>query len=81
MDWMLEGLLQGTQFQKLYNRRIEDLRRKHNLRKVDIDILYFLFKSGEAAYLYCAGSGGPPLYAHSTDRSCSKDCRRNHRAS
>ncbi|NBH15728.1 MarR family transcriptional regulator [Lachnospiraceae bacterium] len=47
MDWMLEGLLQGTQFQKLYNRRIEDLRRKHNLRKVDIDILYFLFKSGE----------------------------------
>lgn len=47
MDWMLEGLLQGTQFQKLYNRKIEDLRREYNLRKVDIDILYFLFKSGE----------------------------------
>ncbi len=47
MDWMLEGLLQGTQFQKLYNRKIEDLRKKNNLRKVDIDILYFLFKSGE----------------------------------
>ncbi len=47
MDWMLEGLLQGTQFQKLYNRRIEDLRREYNLRKVDIDILYFLYKSGE----------------------------------
>ena len=47
MDWMLEGLLQGTQLQKLYNRRIEDLRREYNLRKVDIDILYFLFKSGE----------------------------------
>ena len=47
MDWMLESLLQGTQFQKLYNRRIEDLRRNNNLRKVDIDILYFLFKSGE----------------------------------
>ncbi len=47
MDWMLEGLLQGTQFQKLYNRKIEDLRREYNLRKVDIDILYFLSKSGE----------------------------------
>ncbi len=47
MDWMLEGLLQGTQFQKLYNRRIETLRQEYDLRKVDIDILYFLFKSGE----------------------------------
>lgn len=47
MDWMLESLLQGTQFQKLYNRKIDNLRRKNNLRKVDIDILYFLFKSGE----------------------------------
>ncbi len=47
MDWMLEGLLQGTQFQKLYNRRIEDLRKEYNLRKVDIDILYFLYMSGE----------------------------------
>lgn len=47
MDWMLEGLLQGTQFQKLYNRKIEALRREYSLRKVDIDILYFLFKSGE----------------------------------
>lgn len=47
MDWMLEGLLQGTQFQKIYNRRIEDLRKEYNLRKVDIDILYFLYKSGE----------------------------------
>lgn len=47
MDWMLEGLLQGTQFQKLYNRRIEALRREYNLRKVDIDILYFLFISGK----------------------------------
>lgn len=47
MDWMLEGLLQGTQLQKLYNRRIEALRKEYNLRKVDIDILYFLFKSGE----------------------------------
>lgn len=47
MDWMLEGLLQGTQFQKFYNRRIEDMRREYDLRKVDIDILYFLFKSGE----------------------------------
>ena len=47
MDWMLEGLLQGTQFQKLYNRRIEVLREEYDLRKVDIDILYFLFKSGE----------------------------------
>ena len=47
MDWMLEGLLQGTQFQKLYNRKIEALLREYSLRKVDIDILYFLFKSGE----------------------------------
>lgn len=47
MDWMLEGLLQGTQFQKLYNRKIEVLREEYNLRKVDIDILYFLFKSGK----------------------------------
>ena len=47
MDWMLEGLLQGTQLQKLYNRKIEALRVEYNLRKVDIDILYFLFKSGK----------------------------------
>lgn len=47
LDWMLEGLLQGTQFQKLYNRRIEALRQEYNLRKIDIDILYFLCKSGE----------------------------------
>ncbi|MCI8858511.1 MAG: winged helix-turn-helix transcriptional regulator [Lachnospiraceae bacterium] len=47
MDWMLEGLLQGTQLQKLYNRKIEALRVEYNLRKVDIDILYFLYKSGE----------------------------------
>ena len=39
MDWMLEGLLQGTQLQKLYNRKIEALRVEYNLRKVDIDIL------------------------------------------
>ena len=47
MDWMLEGLLQGTQFQTLYNRKIETLREEYHLRKIDIDILYFLFKSGE----------------------------------
>ncbi len=47
MDWMLEGLLQGTQLQKLYNQKIEALRREYSLRKVDIDILYFLYKSGE----------------------------------
>ena len=35
MDWMLEGLLQGTQFQTLYNRRIEALRAEYNLRKID----------------------------------------------
>lgn len=47
MDWMIEGLLQGTQFQKLYNRKIEALREEYHLRKIDIDILYFLYKSGE----------------------------------
>lgn len=47
MDWMLEGLLQGTQFQTLYNRKIESLREEYHLRKIDIDILYFLYKSGE----------------------------------
>ena len=47
MDWMLEGLLQGTQFQTLYNRKIETLREEYHLRKIDIDILYFLYKSGE----------------------------------
>lgn len=43
----MEGLLQGTQLQKIYNRKIEALRKEYNLRKVDIDILYFLYKSGE----------------------------------
>lgn len=47
MDWMLEGLLQGTQFRKVYIRGIEDLCKEYNLRRVDIDILYFLYKSGE----------------------------------
>ena len=47
MDWMIESLLQGTQFQKLYNRKIETLSEAHRLRKIDIDILFFLHKSGE----------------------------------
>lgn len=47
MDWMIESLLQGTQFQKLYNRKIEALRESYHLCKIDIDILYFLHKSGE----------------------------------
>ena len=47
MDWMIESLLQGTQFQKLYNRKIETLWEAHRLRKIDIDILFFLHKSGE----------------------------------
>ena len=47
MDWMLECLLQGTQLQKIYNQKIEALRKEYSLRKVDIDILYFLYKSGE----------------------------------
>ncbi len=47
MDWMIESLLQGTQFQKLYNRKIETLREAQRLRKIDVDILFFLHKSGE----------------------------------
>ncbi|MFG6383548.1 MAG: MarR family transcriptional regulator [Lachnospiraceae bacterium] len=47
MDWMIEGLLQGTQIQTLYSRKIEALCEEYHLRKIDIDILYFLYKSGE----------------------------------
>ena len=46
MDWMIESLLQGTQLQKLYNQKIDALRNEYHLCKIDIDILYFLYKSG-----------------------------------
>lgn len=47
MDQATELLLQGHQFKKLYERFITNIREKYDLKKIDVDILYFLRNSHE----------------------------------
>ena len=43
----LEVILSGNQFKRLYESEIASLREKYGLRKIDVEILYFLYISGE----------------------------------
>lgn len=47
MEQSLEVLLRGNQFKLLVENRITEIRKKYQLKKIDIEILNFLSKSGE----------------------------------
>ena len=42
----MESILQGGQFKKLLEEQSLELRRKYDLKKAELDILYFLSRSG-----------------------------------
>ena len=42
MDRQIESILQGGQFKKLLEEQSMVLRRKYDLKKAELDILYFL---------------------------------------
>lgn len=46
MDIQMESILQGGQFKKLLSEQSMELRRKYDLKKAELEILYFLSKSG-----------------------------------
>ncbi len=45
MERQIDNLLHGVQFKQLMEYRIAEIREKYDLRKVDIEILYYLSKS------------------------------------
>lgn len=47
MEKQIDNLLHGVQFKQLMENRITELREKYGLRKVDIEILYYLSRCGE----------------------------------
>ncbi len=47
MDEKLELALKGGMFRRLIERQFFEIRRKYNLKKVDIEVLYFLAKNQE----------------------------------
>ncbi|MDY4692453.1 MAG: MarR family transcriptional regulator, partial [Blautia sp.] len=42
MDGQIESILQGGQFKKLLDEQSAELRRKYDLKKAELEILYFL---------------------------------------
>ena len=46
MDIQMESILQGGQFKKLLSEQSMELRQKYDLKKAELEILYFLSKSG-----------------------------------
>ena len=46
MDMQMESIVQGGQFKKLLSEQSMELRRKYDLKKAELEILYFLSKSG-----------------------------------
>jgi len=38
----VEGFMNGQQFKKLYEKKCEPLMKKYDLRKIDLDVLFFL---------------------------------------
>lgn len=46
MEREIDFLLYGNQFKKLYEKEILRLRDSYDLKKIDIDILYYLYHSG-----------------------------------
>lgn len=47
MDTQIEVLLHGARYKQLLESRIAAIREKYELRKVDIEVLYYLSKCGE----------------------------------
>lgn len=47
MEEVMERILRGGQFKILFERQISELRKKYNLKKSEIEILYFLSKCGQ----------------------------------
>ena len=46
MDDQIELILRGGQFKKLLDERAAILRKKYNMKKAEVEIVYFLSKSG-----------------------------------
>lgn len=47
MDTQIERLLHGVRYKQLLESRIICIREKYDLRKVDVEVLYYLSKCGE----------------------------------
>ena len=47
MDGQMENFLQGGFFKKLMEEQMGDLRQKYDMKKAELEILYFLSKCGE----------------------------------
>ena len=47
MDAQMEAILQGGHFKKLQEEQIAQLRRRYDLKKAELEILYFLSRCGE----------------------------------
>ena len=47
MDTQIDVILQGGQFKKLLEEQSAELRKKYNMKRAELEILYFLSKSGE----------------------------------
>lgn len=47
MDAQMEAILQGGCFKKLQEERIAQLRRRYDMKKAELEILYFLSRCGE----------------------------------
>lgn len=47
MDAQMEAILQGGYFKKLQEERIANLRQKYDMKKAELEILYFLSRCGE----------------------------------
>lgn len=46
MEERIEGLLRGSEFKKLWECKLSEIRKQYNLKRIEIEILYFLSKSG-----------------------------------
>lgn len=47
MDVQIESIMQSGQFKRLFDEQITQLRRKYDMKKAELEILYFLSRSGE----------------------------------
>lgn len=39
----IEGIINGQQFKRIYEKKCEPLMRKYDLRKIELDVLFFLY--------------------------------------
>ncbi|MDO4307531.1 MAG: MarR family winged helix-turn-helix transcriptional regulator [Eubacteriales bacterium] len=47
MEKQIDNLLHGAQFKQLIENRIAEIREKYGLRKVDIEVMYYLSRCGD----------------------------------